>query len=265
MQEATELIMTRTEGSVCTITLNRPPLNILSLELRRQLLQTIELIDSSNNVRFVILQAAGESAFSVGSDLTEFPQDEAGGREKIEFERFLLDKLERLNAITFVALHGHVLGGGAELMLACDLRIAADNVRIGFPEVKVGGFPAAGGTWRLVRDVGPTRAKEMLFLGKTISGQEAAAIGLINACVPKQQLMKTVEGLVAELSELPQASLLAMKRAILHAAMPSGMPPASSEEIDDYGKLFRGPDIFEGMRAFLEKRRPHFNKDLEKQ
>lgn len=265
MPEATELVITRREGNACRITLNHPPLNILSVELRRQLLQAIEQVERSPNVRFVIVQAAGEKAFSVGSDLTEFPHDEAGGREKIEFERFLLDKIERLNAITFTALHGYVLGGGAELMLACDLRIAADDVRIGFPEVKVGGFPAAGGTWRLVRDVGPTRAKEMLFLGKTISGQEAAAIGLINTCVPKQQLTNTVEGLVAELSELPQSSLLAMKRAILHAAMPSGMAPASSEEIDDYGKLFRGSDIFEGIRAFLEKRRPHFNKDLEKQ
>lgn len=113
---------------------------------------------------------------SVGSDLEEFPHDEVGGRQKIEFEQFSRDCIDRLDAITVACLTGYVLGGGAELVLATDLRIASDDVQIGFPEVKVAGIPAAGGVSRPVRDIGPVWAKELLFFGLPLSGRRQQAL-----------------------------------------------------------------------------------------
>jgi len=249
------------DGSVARILLNHPPLNILTTDMRLELLDRIGIIENNRAIRVVIFQAA-QGTFSVGSDLKEFPQDEVGGRQKIQFEQFLLNRVERMNAITIALLSGYVLGGGAELMLATDLRIGADDVQIGFPEVKVGGFPAAGGVWRLVRDLGPVRAKELLLFGKSISAEAARNFGLINECVPRDQVQQRLRQIVEELLALPQSSLLAIKRTVALAAL-NALGDPDSQITDEYGRLFLQPDIFEGIRAFIEKRPPKFNRALE--
>ncbi|MEO6909739.1 MAG: enoyl-CoA hydratase/isomerase family protein, partial [Edaphobacter sp.] len=248
------------EHGVAWVRLNHPPLNILTTELRRQLLTQISRIENDSAVRLAIFQGAGEKAFSVGSDLKEFPNDEVGGREKIQFEQFVLDQIERLRVITLSGLRGHVLGGGAELMLATDLRIAADDAMFGFPEIKVGGFPAAGGVWRLTRDIGPVRARELLLFGKTISAPQAHALNLINECVPKERLEPRLKEIADELLALPQSGLLAIKRAVALTADGSTEGFSGAAQVtNEYGRLFRGADISEGIRAFLEKRTPHYN------
>ena len=264
MSVRNHLVELAIEHSVATVRLHHPPLNILTVELRQQLLEQIVRIEKDPTVRLVIFQATGEKAFSVGSDLNEFPKDEVGGREKIQFEQFLLDRIEQLDAITIACLQGYVLGGGAELMLATDLRIAAEDARFGFPEVKVGGFPAAGGVWRLVRDIGPVRAKELLLFGRIIPAQQAHELHMINEYVAKEQLGQRLEQIVDELLALPQSSLLAIKRTVaLTSTAPAEFFSGAPRVTDEYGKLFRGRDIFEGIQAFLEKRPPRFNLDSE--
>jgi enoyl-CoA hydratase/carnithine racemase len=161
-------------------------------------------------------------------------------------------------------LQGYVLGGGAELMLATDLRIATEDARFGFPEVKVGGFPAAGGVWRLARDIGPVRAKELLLFGRIIPAQQAHELHMINEYVAKEQLGQRLRQIVDELLALPQSSLLAIKRTVaLASTAPAELFSGAPRVTDEYGKLFRGRDIFEGIQAFLEKRPPCFNLDSE--
>lgn len=256
MSEMKQLVELEVDGAVARLRLNHPPLNILTVELRRQFVDRIGQIEKNPAVRLVVIEAAGDKAFSVGSDLKEFPQDEAGGRRKIEFEQSMLDQVERLNAVTISVLRGYVLGGGAELMLATDLRIAAEDAEFGFPEVKVGGFPAAGGVWRLARDIGPMRARELLLFGKVIHAPEAKALNLIHECVARERVIDRVGQLVEELLALPQTSLLAIKRTV---ALSSEFHLAA-RVTDEYGRLFRGEDMFEGIRAFLEKRAPRFNR-----
>lgn len=243
-------------GPVARLRLHHPPLNILTLAMRRELLAQVAEIERNPATRVVVLEAAGAN-FSVGSDLREFPREESGGRQKIQAEQHLLDRIERLEAITIARLSGHVLGGGAELMLATDLRLAAEDATFGFPEVQVGGFPAAGGVWRLVRDVGPARAKEMLLFGRTIGAAQAREIGLVNACAPAGELEARLAEWIADLLRLPQASLLAIKRTLAAAGSDAGSVAARTA--DEYGRLFRGPDMAEGIAAFLEKRAPRFN------
>lgn len=261
MPDDRSLVPLEIQGSMAKLTLDNPPLNILTNELRRQLLQRIQEVAQEQKVRLLILGSAVEKAFSVGSDLGEFPPDEIGAMQKIQYEQYILDKIEHLNIVTICCLKGFVLGGGAELMLACDLRIAREDARIAFPEVKVGGFPAAGGVARLARDIGLVRAREMLFLGKTVTAKEASAIGLINECVGPEELDQRTESLAQQLLELPQPSLLAIKRS-LHAAL-SGEPNASASarvEAEEFARLYHEEDLSEGIRAFFEKRPPRFNK-----
>lgn len=263
----TPLVELQIEGPLARITLNRPPLNILSIALRHQLNAALERIETENGIRVVLFGSAGERAFSVGSDLKEFPADETGGRDKIEFEQRQLERIERLEAITVTSLRGFALGGGAELMLATDIRIASENAEIGFPEVKVGGFPAAGGVWRLARDIGPVRARHMLLLGRPIAASDALQWGLIQETVPAQDLAARVDERAAELAALPHASLRAIKRCL--AACCDGRLSAAAGGIerfttDEYGQLYRGPDIFEGLHSFCEKRQPRYNRSHDK-
>jgi enoyl-CoA hydratase/carnithine racemase len=262
MSTLNPLVELEIERGVARVLLNHPPLNILTIELRRQLLERVDQIEKSPGVRLVLFQAAGEKAFSVGSDLKEFPKDEVGGREKIQFEQFLLDKIERLGAITIAGVRGYVLGGGLELMLATDLRIAAEDAQFGFPEVKVGGFPAAGGVWRLTRDVGPVRAKELLLFGRTIPASEARALDLVTECVAKSRLESRIEEIVGELLALPQSSLLAIKRTVALTGPGSAEGFSGASRVtDEYGRLFQGADIFEGIQSFLERRAPRYNRE----
>lgn len=261
MAQDCPLVTLGIRGPLAKLTLNNPPLNILTNELRRQLLQRIQEVEEERKLRVMILGSAVDKAFSVGSDLGEFPHDEIGGLQKIQYEQYILDRVERLNLVTIACLKGFVLGGGAELMLACDLRIAREDTRIAFPEVTVGGFPAAGGVARLARDIGLVRAREMLFFGKTVSAKDALAVGLINDCVGLEELDARADSLAQQLLELPQSSLLAIKRT-LHAAA-SGEPNSSATarvEAEEFARLYHHEDISEGIRAFFEKRPPRFNK-----
>lgn len=247
------------EDGVARIDINNPPLNILDLWVRQELMRCFEILKDSDQARILVLRGTGGRAFSVGSNVREFPFDRgrAGGRDKVVFEQRLHDLLEGLPQVTIAVLDGYVLGGGCELMMPCDLRIASDRTVLGFPEVKIGGFPCSGGTQRLLRLVGPTAAKELLLFGEQITAQRAEQLGLVTRVVPVEQLDQTVEEMVQKLVQLPWQSLIACKSCV-NAGMLSPQEGARAE-VEFFTAIFPTHDMREGIRAFLEKRPPVFD------
>ncbi|MCX8997021.1 enoyl-CoA hydratase-related protein [Rhizobiaceae bacterium BDR2-2] len=245
------------DGPIATLRIENPPLNILTVALRETLFARLAKIEGRPEIRVVVLEAAGDRAFSVGSDIGEFPADELGGVAKIRFEQYLLDRLAALPAVTIAKVAGLALGGGAELMLACDFRIAASDAKIGFPEIRLGALPAAGGMKRLVHEIGPLRARELVMLGQPIEAARAAELGLVNRVVPPAELDGSVLQLANDLAALPGQALVLAKRTIA-AADPAG--GIDTVEAEAFGALFRGTDLAEGLSAFLAKRPPSFNR-----
>ncbi|WP_027363969.1 enoyl-CoA hydratase/isomerase family protein [Desulfotruncus alcoholivorax] len=244
--------------AVAEIVIDNPPLNILDEAVRTELMHLFEKVKEKKDVRVLIIKSEGSRAFSVGSNLREFPLEQgvAGGRAKVIFEQQLHDLLESLPQVTIAVLKGFVLGGGCELMMPCDLRIASEDAIFGFPEVKVGGFPCSGGTQRLLRLVGISKAKELLLLGHQITAGEAEKLGLVNKVVPVANLEQEVSLWVKQLLNLPWQSLKAIKRCVNAGAVDSVR--GKEMEIEEYEKVFVTWDMREGINAFLEKRDPKF-------
>ena len=254
-----ERVVLTVEDAVARVDINNPPLNILDISVRQELMRCFETLKDSTQARVLVLRGTGGRAFSVGSNVREFPLDRGseGGREKVVFEQRLHDLLEDLPQVTIAVLDGYVLGGGCELMMPCDLRIASDRTILGFPEVKIGGFPCSGGTQRLLRLVGPTAAKELLLFGEQIGARRAEQLGLVTRVVPAERLDQTVEEVVQKLVQLPWQSLIACKRCV-NAGMLSPQSGAQAE-VEFFTRIFPTHDMREGIRAFLEKRSPVFD------
>jgi enoyl-CoA hydratase/carnithine racemase len=244
-------------GAIARLRIDNPPLNILTNATRRALFDAARTLEGQDGIRVVVVEAAGEKAFSVGSDIREFPEDELGGVAKIRFEQYLLDRIALLPQVVIAKVRGFALGGGAELMLACDLRVAADTAQVGFPEIRLGALPAAGGIKRLVQEIGPVRARELVFSGRSIPAERAFAIGLINEVVGAGELEVRVDSLADELAALPQDALRLAKKCV-GAALPESR--IDTAEAEAFGALFRGANIREGLVAFMEKRPPEFNR-----
>lgn len=252
-----DLVSLTTDGAIGRLRIENAPLNILTTDVRKALLDRILELERRDDLRVIVVEGAGMKAFSVGSHIREFPPDLIGGLAKIRFEQFLLERLELLPQLTIAKLRGHVLGGGGELMLACDFRLAEEGATMGFPEIKLGALPAAGGIKRLVRDIGPFRARELVCRGRSIGAAEAAGIGLINEVVSAGALDAAVDALAKELSALSGDALRLAKRCI------SAATPASdidTIEAQAFAELYRGSNLSEGLEAFIAKRTPRFNK-----
>jgi enoyl-CoA hydratase/carnithine racemase len=245
------------EGPVARIRIANPPLNILTTAVRRALFETAGALADRRDLGVVVIEADGARAFSVGSDIREFPDDELGGVAKIRFEQYLYDRIAGLPQVVIAKVRGLALGGGGELMLACDLRIAATTAEFGFSEIKLGALPAAGGIKRLVQEVGPAAARSLILTGRPISAARALDIGLINEVVADGELDARVDSLAAELAGLPREALRLAKNCVA-AALPSG--GIDTAEAEAFGALFRTGDLREGVAAFLEKRQPRFNR-----
>ena len=253
--DAGNLVTLEFSGALAHLRINNPPLNILTIKTRAALLERVCELEKREDVKVVIIQGH-ERAFSVGSDIHEFPDDAMGGLAKIRFEQYILDRLAQLRQISIVQLRGHVLGGGAEVMLSCDLRLAGKKAQIGFPEIRLGALPAAGGMRRLVRDIGPVRARELILRGNTISAEEAVRIGLINRAVPEEELEALTEALASEFMALPSDALRLGKKCVDAIFATTG---ADTTEAEAFVSLFCGRNLHEGVAAFREKRIPRFD------
>jgi enoyl-CoA hydratase len=241
------------------VTVNRPEkLNALNQKTMDELRECFEGIERDDEVRAVILTGAGEKAFVGGADINELAvQTPVEGKEMSVRGQRILDLIEHLGKPVIAAINGYALGGGCELALACTLRIASENARLGQPEVKLGLIPGYAGTQRLTRLVGKGRALEMVLSGDPISAAEAYRIGLVNQVVPPHDLIATAEKLAQKITA---NAPLAVKFAL--EAVNHGLEMTQAEgqflEANLFALCCTTADMKEGTRAFLEKRPARF-------
>ncbi len=249
-------ILVTKEGAIGIIQLNRPKLlNALNFELMTELVNALEELDTEAAVKVIIL-TGGERAFAAGADLAEMSQ--ATPVDLLLGRRFeLWDRIRKISKPIIAAVSGYCLGGGNELAMNCDLIIASETATFGQPEVNVGIIPGAGGTQRLPRVVGKYKAMEMILTGKSISADEAFRIGLVNHVVPLESLMEEAKKIATDIASKPPISIRSAKEAILRA-QDTTLEVGLEFERKAFYMLFATEDGKEGMKAFLEKRKPNF-------
>ena len=252
------ILYEKKEG-IGTITLHRPDsMNALNSEVFRELKNILEEIESDDEVAVVIITGSNKF-FAAGADLKEVGEIST----PLKAHRFIQDAqavfnmLEDLEKPVIAAVSGLALGGGCELTLACDLRIAAENAVFGQPEIKIGVIPGGGGTQRLPRIVGVTKAKELLYTGDFINAEEAYRVGLINKIVPVASLMDEARKMALKIASQPRNALKYAKMAV-NEGMGMDIKSAMAYEARCFEILFSTQDQKEGMRAFIEKRKPVF-------
>jgi enoyl-CoA hydratase/carnithine racemase len=242
---------------VATLTLSRPPANAFDLTLSTELGEAIRDVGERSDVGAIVVWG-GPKIFAAGADLRGLAQ--AGPREakpQVDALGGACDLLEQIPVISIAAINGYALGGGLEVALACDLRVAATDAKLGQPEVKVGVIPGAGGTQRLVPLIGAGRTRDLVYTGRTVGADEARAIGLIERVTPPDDVLGTAQALARDLAAGPRQALAAAKQAI-RAAVETPGPAGIAEERASFLQLFETADQTEGMTAFLEKRPPVF-------
>ena len=255
-----ERIIVETADHIAVITINRPKvLNALDVPTLLELEAAFERVERNDDVRVIIITGAGERAFVAGGDIADLNSRHglAHYREFAEIVHRVFRKIEICDKPTIAAVNGYALGGGTELVLATDIRILAENARLGLPEITLGLFPGAGGTQRIIRQVPPCRAKEIMFTGEQISAAEAVAIGLANKVVPQQNVLAEARTLAAKIAAKSPLVLKLLKRTLTNGAdMP--LSAALPYEQSMIGLVFDTKDAHEGCTAFLEKRAPAF-------
>jgi enoyl-CoA hydratase len=252
------IVYEKSEG-IATITLNRPEaLNAFSKKVVSEVLQALEDIRSDESVRVVILTGAGEKAFSAGADIKAMiGMNSLKAKELSLMGEKLCLALENLEKPVIAALNGYALGGGLEVAMSCDLRVASENSRMGQTEINIGLIPGWGGTQRLTRLVGRTKAKEMVFTGKMIDAKTAEQLGIVNMAVPADKFRETVRQFALDLaSKAPVA--LRVAKALIDKGAEIGLDSALALEREGFGVVASTEDLQEGVKAFTEKRKPVF-------
>jgi enoyl-CoA hydratase/carnithine racemase len=253
------ILLSEKQGSAIVLTMNRPEaMNALSSELVQALLCAVQHADARKDVRAIIITGAGEKAFSAGTDLKErrtFSQAEKSAQSRSLLT--LSVAIWKSSKPVIAAIRGWCLGGGCELALACDLRIAADDARFGFPEMTLGAYPGSGGPVTLPRVVGSANAKDLLFTAKRFGAEQAASLGMVQRVVPSASLLEAALAWVAEMESTSPLAIAALKRSINEGL---AMPLLEAAEFD---QTLRRPldstrDYEEGMQAHFEKRKPVF-------
>ncbi len=261
MLEKTKVVSWSKQRNTAIIVIDNPPVNVLSKDVIEQLLLATEEIESDFNIKTVIVTGAGEKAFVAGGDIKGFPDWMGKGAELAKAKSLWLqeplNKLERLPQPTIAAINGFALGGGCEVALSCDIRIAEEQIKIGLPEIKLGLFPGAGGTQRLARLIGKSKAKEMIFTGKQLSAIEAMEIGLVNKVVSKGKSLEKAIELAESISHYSMPALTFAKRSI-DIGFEQKLENGLVTEAEYFGQVFQTEDVKEGVEAFIQKREPKF-------
>jgi enoyl-CoA hydratase/carnithine racemase len=247
-------------ATVARLTLDNPPLNLVTRELLEALdaaLATLEDADAGA-VRAVVVTGAGERAFSAGSHVGDFEnQRGAAGRERHALESGVAARLAALPMPTIAAIEGNALGGGLELALCCDLRVASERAKLGLPEVRLAVTPGAGGTPRLPRVVGQARARELILTGRIVDAQEAERIGLVNRVVPAGQAVSAAHEIGVEIAARGPVAVREAKR-LVALATDVDIAAGLAAELDASDRVFASDDMLEGARSFFEKREPKY-------
>ncbi|MBW1980278.1 MAG: enoyl-CoA hydratase/isomerase family protein [Deltaproteobacteria bacterium] len=254
---AEQILLVEDRAAVRILTLNRPQVrNALNLQLLVQLEKAVHETFFSDNIRVLLITGAGSKAFCAGADLKErASMTESQVRRFLFTIRKLLQAVEELPIPVIAAINGTALGGGTELALACDLRLAAASATLGLTETRLAIIPGAGGTQRLPRLVGVAAAKELIFTGKVISAREAYSLGLLNRVVEQESLMQTCLELAEEMCQAGPIALAQAKFAI-NKGMSVDLHSGLAIEASAYERCIPTEDRLEGLAAFAEKRQP---------
>jgi enoyl-CoA hydratase len=254
-----ESVQYRTEYPLAWVELHRPQaLNALNKEVFETLGRILDQIAADDHVRAVILTGSGEKAFAAGADVEELNSLNTIAAGDFALAAYATqEKLSGLPKATIAALNGFTLGGGCELAMCCDLRIASEKARLGQPEINLGIIPGGGGTQRLSRLVGIAKAKELIFTGRIISAQEALNLGLVNMIVKPEELLDTAKKLALEIAGKSGPAIALAKRSI-DEGVEMSLCGALHYEIECFAQCFSTEDHQEGIGAFLEKRAPGF-------
>jgi len=257
--EYESLLVTR-EAEIAIITFNRPKvLNALSETTMRGLSAAVDELGQDRNVGCIILTGGSDKAFVAGADINELRAigSAADGAAFARRGQDTLFKIENLDKPVIAAINGYALGGGCELAMACDIRIAADSAKLGQPEINLGIIPGYGGTQRLPRLVGKGRAKWLILTGEMITAQEALRIGLVDMVVPAAQLMDKAKELAKTIASKAPLAVAWAKRSI-NIGSETDLVTACAYEASQFGLVCGTEDRIEGTSAFLEKRPPQF-------
>ena len=254
-------VLLEVKNGIGYITINRPEaLNALSSQVLADLNEVLDQVEKSEEIRVVIVTGAGEQAFVAGADIKEM--DLMSPIQAFEYMTFANDTFTRLSDLrqpTIAVINGYALGGGMELALSTDIRIGFEKTVVGFPEVGLGIIPGFAGTQRMSRLIGTSRAKELIFTARTVKGQEAYDLGILNKLVPAEELLSSAEELAAAIMKNAPLAVEKAKHVIqVGAELP--LKNAIRLETEAEALLFSTEDKLEGMRAFVEKRKAVFNR-----
>lgn len=257
--ENLENLIVEVKENVCVVTINRPKaLNALNNQTLNELSEIIDSISVNDEILGVIITGAGK-AFVAGADIRQMQYYKSEeGRKYAGFAQGVFDKIEGLEKPVIAAVNGYALGGGCEICMSCDIRLASDRAIFGQPEVNLGVIPCFGGTQRLSRLVGTGIAKELIYTGRQIKADEAKSIGLVNKVVTGEELMDEAMKMMREIIAKAPIAIRYAKVAI-NKGIDLDLRNALELEKDIAGLAFATEDKQEGMNAFLEKRKPKFN------
>jgi enoyl-CoA hydratase len=251
-------MITLTRGRVALLELDNQPLNLVTVAMMEQLDDALDQLAADGETRAVIVAGAGERAFCAGSDVKEF--ERLAGRVaqgKLLYEKYVYRKLAELPVPTIAAIDGDALGGGLELALCCDLRVASEHARLGMPEVRLGVMPGSGGTQRLPAVVGPARAKELILVGDLIGAARAEQIGLVNQVAPAGGARAAAVEIGTKIAQRGPVAVREAKR-LIERARDLDVDAGMAAELDASERVFRSDDMLEGARSFFAKRPPDF-------
>jgi len=249
-------VLVEKDGPLGVITLNRPQqLNALSYDLVKDLSLAMQELDQDDDVR-VLIVTGGDKVFAAGADIKEM-SERGPFDERINERLTYRDRINKTRKPVIAAVSGFALGGGCEVAMSCDIIIASETARFGQPEVNLGIIPGTGGTQRLTHAVGKFRAMEMVLTGEAISAADAERIGLVNRVVPVELLLEEAKAIARKIAAKPPLAVRAGKEAVLKSA---NLPLDEGLEFErkSFFVLFSSEDKTEGMKAFIEKRKPVF-------
>ena len=258
MSQSYESILVERRERVAIITINRPEKrNALNIQTRAEGAAALEELRADDTVRVVIITGAGDKAFIAGADIAEFAERTAITQREVMLERGLFNAFDTFPKPVIAMVNGYCLGGGCEVALACDIRVASDKASFGQPEINLGIIPGGGGTQRLTRLVGEGKAMEMILSGEIINAEEAFRIGLVNHVVPADQLEAKTMEIANRIAEKSPIALRLAKEAVKIASR-SNLDEGLRREVDLFALCFSSEDKDEGVKAFLEKRKAEF-------
>ncbi|MBX7170433.1 MAG: enoyl-CoA hydratase/isomerase family protein [Pyrinomonadaceae bacterium] len=253
-----ETILVEKRGSVAVLTINRPDkLNALGYKVHQEGVAALEELRKDSEVRVVVITGAGEKSFIAGADISEFTGKTPVTQRNIFQEKTLFNSIDAFPKPIIAMINGFCLGGGCEVALACDIRIASEKAKLGQPEINLGIIPGGGGTQRLTRLIGEGKSMEMILTGDMIDAHTAFNLGLVNHVYPVDELEAKTMELANKIAEKSPIALQMAKEAVKLAAK-SNLDEGLRREVDLFAICFSSQDKEEGVAAFLEKRKPVF-------